>query len=130
MALYSFGELSAMSVKGLRALVRKHNLHVALKGYSKMRKTPLIHAFLAKKPAKPTAATAGPSPKPPPAPKKKQAVARVASRTTAVEPSAPKKKTGGVSDYCCAEHPKTATKICAEQKVLSNYLNTMYNNNE
>jgi hypothetical protein len=91
MALYSFGELSAMSVKGLRALVRKHNLHVALKGYSKMRKTPLIHAFLAKKPAKPTAATAGPSPNPPPAPKKKQAVARVASRTTAVEPSAPKK---------------------------------------
>ena len=92
MALYSFGELSAISVKGLRALVRKHNLHVALKGYSKMRKTPLIHAFLAKKPAKPTAATAGPSLNPPPAPKKKQAVARVASRTTAVEPSAPEKK--------------------------------------
>ena len=78
MALYSFGELSAMSVKGLRALVRKHNLHVALKGYSKMRKTPLIHAFPAKKPAKPSL-------NPPPAPKKKQAV----SRTTAA-PNTPR----------------------------------------
>ena len=53
MALYNFGELASMTVGQLRALVRKHNLYVALKGYSKMKKTPLIHAFLAKKPAKP-----------------------------------------------------------------------------
>ena len=34
------------------------------------------------------------------------------------------KEAGGVSDYCSAEYPKTATGICADQKVLGNYLNT------
>ena len=41
MALYNFGELASITVGQLRALVPKHNLHVALKGYSKMKKTPL-----------------------------------------------------------------------------------------
>ena len=83
MSSYTYEELESMTVKQVRALVRKHNLHVALKRYSTMKKIPLIKAFLAKKPIKPAEGML-----PPPAPKKRQAVARMITKP----PRAPQKK--------------------------------------
>jgi queuine/archaeosine tRNA-ribosyltransferase len=51
---YSREELMKMKVGDVRKLIREHNLHNVIKGYSKMKKSALVTAFLAKqaKPAK------------------------------------------------------------------------------
>ena len=40
------GKLQQMTVQQIRQAVRKHNLHFAIKGYSKLRKADLIEKFL------------------------------------------------------------------------------------
>lgn len=49
---YSREELMKMKVADVRKLIREHNLHNVIKGYSKMKKEEMVTAFLAKQ-AKP-----------------------------------------------------------------------------
>ena len=44
--MHSREHLGSLKVPEIKALIRKHNLHNAIKGYSSMRKAELVTAFL------------------------------------------------------------------------------------
>lgn len=47
-SVYTKEQLMKMKVIEIKALIREHNLHNAIKGYSKMKKEQMVDAFLAK----------------------------------------------------------------------------------
>jgi hypothetical protein len=77
---HSKDELSAMKITALKSLVKEHNLHNQIKGYSTMKKAGLVEALMEHSNRR-----ARGRPKkdnePPPAPKKIQAVARTKKST-------------------------------------------------
>jgi hypothetical protein len=77
---HSRDELSAMKITALKSLVKEHNLHNQIKGYSTMKKAGLVEALMDHSNRR-----ARGRPKkdnePPPAPKKIQAVARTKKST-------------------------------------------------
>lgn len=53
MTIHTKESLHKLTVPQIKQLVRDHNLHYAIRGYSKMKKADLVDAFLAKQVVKP-----------------------------------------------------------------------------
>ena len=75
--IYTPDELRKMTVPEIRALVRVHNLHFAIRGYSKLNKEPLIRAFIRYNDRSNEAPAAKRKPAPPARAAKKPTSARV-----------------------------------------------------